>query len=165
MKSRVLVQLLPLALVAFATFGCNDTSQPQAAQTAIVPCRCAAPVAVAPATQVQASSASLHWRRHHSARHWARAESSEYQAETWSQSEHSSSTVEYGYAAQAESGERVYADARGANYGFWVDGYGRRHVVCLCRHRGAWERADGDGAARLDPWHGYDDNDGPENGY
>lgn len=165
MKLRVLGPLLPLALVAFGAFGCNDTSQPQTAQTAAVPCRCTEPVAAAPAPQVPTRTAFLRLHRHRDARHWAHAESSEFQAETWSESEHSSSTVEYGYEGEVERGERIYADARGTDYDFWVDGYGRRHLVCRCHRHGGWERANGDDAARLDPWHGYDDNDGPENGY
>jgi hypothetical protein len=163
MKSRLFVACLPLALVAFAASGCNETSQPQAEQALTVPCRCAAPVAAAPASVAAVTALEVrHFHRHHGTR-WSTAHESSWSA-TWSESERSSSTVEYGYDESASHESRVEAEA--ARYSYWVDAYGRRHCYDHVEGREvAWRRAGGDDRARLDPWHGYDDNDGPENGY
>jgi hypothetical protein len=164
MKSRVSIQFLPLALVAFAASGCNETSQPEAQQAVTVPCRCAAPVAAAPASVASATAPEArHFHRHHGYR-WSTAHESSWSA-TWSESERSSSTVEYGYDESATHESRFEAETSAVRYSYWIDAYGRRH--CYDRVQGreiAWQRA-GDDRARLDPWHGYDGNDGPENGY
>jgi hypothetical protein len=162
MKSRLFVQFLPLALAAFAVCGCNETSQPAVQQAAMVPCRCSAPIATAPASET--SAPTRHYRRH-SAHRWASWHESQWN-ETWSESERTSATVEYGYRGASEQGGSSEVEAPSARYTYWVDAYGRKH--CYDRVRGqeiAWQHAAGDDAARRDPWHGYDGNDGPENGY
>lgn len=163
MKSRVFVPFLPLALVAFAACGCNETSQPQAQQALTVPCRCSAPAAAAPASVAAVTPPEArHFHRHHGYR-WTTAHESSWSA-TWSESERSSSTVEYGYESSGRE-RHVAVDVSDARYSYWLDAYGRRHCYDRVERREvAWQRA-GDDRARLDPWHGYDDNDGPENGY
>ncbi len=88
------------------------------------------------------------------------------QVRSWSESswesERSASTEEYGYGSSDMQESHEVSDVR---YAYWTDAYGRRH--CYDKRLGrevGWRRAE-DESARRDPWHGYDDNDGPENGY
>jgi hypothetical protein len=162
MKSRLFVQFLPLAVAAFAACGCNETSQPAMQQAQVVPCRCGAPVAV---TTAPASEPAIRHYRHRYARHYASWHESRWSAQ-WSESERSSSTVEYGYGESSEREGHVEGEASAARYAYWVDAYGRRH--CYDRalgHEISFRHEGSDEAARLDPWHGYDGHDGPGNGY
>jgi len=161
MKSRLFVQFLPLALAAFAACGCNETSQPAAQQGAVVPCRCSAPLAAAPASE---PLVTRHYRRRY-ARRFASWHESRWSA-AWSESERSSSTVQYGEGESYAREARVESEGSSARYAVWVDAYGRKH--CYDRalgHEVAFRHVESDEAARLDPWHGYDGHDGPENGY
>ena len=165
------LQLLALSLASLAVSACNESSQPAVSETAAVPCHCtqALPAAAEASTQTAAATpaTTAHRWRHRYLRHWAQSESSESASTAYDYESSESRTSDRVSESEesAQSGSTVEA-----GYSVWVDGYGRRHCYYTGHHDhhdhddAGWQRA-GDDRSRLDPWKGYDDTDGPENGY
>lgn len=166
-----LLQIPALGLILLAVSACNETSQPQAVATTQLPCHCtqaaqpAEPAAPAEQTAAAAPAPVAH-RWHHHYRHWAW--SHETASSSYSVEESESRSVDRVYQSdETQTGAEVET-----GYSVWIDGYGRKHCY-YTGHRdhdhdhdrdAGWQRVNDD-RSRLDPWNGYDGNDGPENGY
>ncbi len=164
------LQLLALGLASLVVTACNELSQPAASETAAATCHCTQAPPDAPAadasnqTAAATPSGASHRWHHRYVRRWARSHRSE------------SASTAYDYELSERSTSDRVSEIEGtqgggeveAGYSVWVDGYGRRHCYYTGHHDrdddAGWQRA-GDDRSRLDPWKGYDDNDGPENGY
>lgn len=141
----------------------------------------AAPVDVAPARTAMRGSDYTRERRvrRHHYRHYAHRH--HYDGYRWHKRQAERSVDIYGYSSASRSygggSAHGYAYGYGSGHGgdccgghargrsgttrVWADGYGRRHIYdeSAVRHY-AWQahvRRKGEGA-RLDPWHGYDDD-------
>lgn len=144
-------------LAATGLTGCDWWNKP-APQPVAVTCQCAPPIrgTLAPAAVQRETGRASHRYAAHRDRRYERYAESSADIYGYSSESHSYGEGYGGGGTYGESEERFRDSAR-----VWEDGYGRRHLYDAGEagyYADQSHRRFAETQARLDPWHGYDDD-------